>query len=130
MRKNSHRLLTLVGLLVFIYLCAVMTYSVVEGKGIFDACWWGLMTMTTVGYGDEYPHSGIGRIMGILLVTSAVFVIVPTLTAYIASRFIVDGDKWTHEEQEEVKDALRTILTRLEETSDNNLTVREYADTL
>lgn len=76
------------------------------------------MTMTTVGYGDEYPHSALGRIMGIMLVTSAVFVIVPTLTAYIASRFIVDGDKWTHEEQEEVKENLRTILVRLDRKTD------------
>lgn len=66
--------------------------------------------MTTVGYGDEYPHSVLGRLSGIVLVVTAVFVIVPTLTAYIASRFIVDGDKWTHDEQEEVKDNLREII--------------------
>lgn len=71
------------------------------------------MTLTTVGYGDEYPHSAIGRVMGIMLVISAVFVIVPTLTAYIASRFIVDGNEWTHDEQEEVKENLRTIIAIL-----------------
>jgi len=48
--------------------------------------------------------------MGILLVMSAVFVVVPTITAFIASKFIVDDDAWTHDEQEQVKDDLKEIL--------------------
>lgn len=48
--------------------------------------------------------------MGILLVMSAVFVVVPTITAFIASKFIVDDDAWTHDEQEQVKDDLKKIL--------------------
>lgn len=110
MSRNAKRLSVLGGSLLVIYTLAVVTYSTVEEQSIFDACWWGLMTLTTVGYGDQYPHSALGRIVGIVLVTSAVFVIVPTLTAYIASQFIVDGDKWTHEEQEEVKENLRKLL--------------------
>ena len=113
-KRNSHRMGMMFATLCGVYGTSVATYSIVENRGVFDSAWWGLMTLTTVGYGDEYPHSTLGRVMGIALVVSAVFVIVPTLTAYIASRFIVDGNEWTHDEQEEVKNNIRLIMERLE----------------
>lgn len=53
--------------------------------------------------------------MGIVLVMSAVFVVVPTITAFVSSRFIVDDHEWTHEEQEQVKDDLKEILRILKD---------------
>ena len=48
------------------------------------------------------------------LITSTVFLFIPTITANLASKLIVDRDVFTHEEQEEIKESLRAILDRLD----------------
>jgi voltage-gated potassium channel Kch len=62
----------------------------VEGANIesaSDALWWGYVTMTTVGYGDEFPVTTEGRIVGILLLTIGVGLF-GTFTAFIANVFL------------------------------------------
>jgi len=112
-KTTTKRVSILSTYLASVYVAAISTYGITEHHNAWDSAWWGMMTLTTVGYGDEYPHTVAGRLMGILLVMSAVFVVVPTITAFIASKFIVDDDAWTHDEQEQVKNDLKEILARL-----------------
>jgi voltage-gated potassium channel len=52
-----------------------------------DAFWWAFVTITTVGYGDRYPVTGGGRIVGML--TMAVGIgIFSVLTSFLAQSFL------------------------------------------
>jgi voltage-gated potassium channel len=53
----------------------------------WDCVWWAVTTVTTVGYGDIYPHSTSGRIIGITIMLVGIG-FVALLTAFIADRFI------------------------------------------
>jgi voltage-gated potassium channel len=103
------RLGRLASVLAGVYTFAVASYVVEEHHSVGDAIWWAFMTFTTVGYGDQYPHTLMGRLAGMILVFTAVFIAVPTITAIISSRIIGDENLFTHDEQEEVKQLLREI---------------------
>ena len=55
-------------------------------QGVGDGWWWAITTMATVGYGDTYPVSPQGRIVGTALMIMGV-ALLGTITASIASNF-------------------------------------------
>lgn len=55
-------------------------------QGVGDGWWWAITTMATVGYGDTYPVSAQGRIVGAALMIMGV-ALLGTITASIASNF-------------------------------------------
>ena len=54
---------------------------------LWDGFWWAIVTVGTVGYGDRYPVSVAGRLVGLLLIFSGVG-LMSLLTATIASVFV------------------------------------------
>jgi voltage-gated potassium channel len=56
-----------------------------------DAIWWSYVTITTVGYGDKFPVTTEGRIIGAILMTTGVGIF-GTFTALVSSWFIQNKD--------------------------------------
>ena len=59
-----------------------------------EAIWWAVTTMTTVGYGDHYPVTSIGRAVGFGLMLGGI-ALLGTVTATLASWLVetVDAEK-------------------------------------
>ncbi|WP_010586810.1 ion transporter [Schlesneria paludicola] len=62
-------------LLLLLSSVAILQVEQVEGANIHsasDALWWSVVTMTTVGYGDKYPVTTVGRIIASVVMISGV----------------------------------------------------------
>jgi hypothetical protein len=72
---------------------AGMAVYVVESRGggniqsASDALWWGFVTITTVGYGDRYPTTDAGRVIGTLLLFAGI-ALFSVFTGFIANVFL------------------------------------------
>lgn len=54
----------------------------------FDGFWWVMATVTTVGYGDLYPHSAAGRCFGIILFIFGISLISIAISKVVDAMFL------------------------------------------
>ncbi|MCI3269992.1 potassium channel family protein [Streptomyces sp. NPDC047081] len=90
-----------------------------------DALWWSFTTMTTVGYGDHAPTTGLGRMVAVGLMLSGI-ALLGVITANIAAWFIARFEKDDVEERRQTEAiealtaevrALRAEVAELREVS-------------
>ncbi|KAA9022042.1 ion transporter [Niallia endozanthoxylica] len=67
-----------------------------------DALWWAIVTMTTVGYGDLYPETTVGRIIASVLMLTGIGII-GLITGTVASIFTSNKDDGLPPELKEMK---------------------------
>ncbi|GHH33780.1 potassium channel family protein [Streptomyces candidus] len=78
-------------------------------KTLGDAVWWSFTTMTTVGYGDHSPTTGLGRVLAVGLMLSGI-ALLGVVTANIAAWFISRFERDDAHERRQT--ALLEALTR------------------
>ena len=59
-------------------------------RGIGDGLWWAAVTMTTVGYGDKAPRTGLGRALAFVWMFAAI-VLIALLTAQVTASLTVSS---------------------------------------
>lgn len=80
-----------------------------------DALWWGYITATTVGYGDQFPVTTGGRIAGVVMLTVGV-ALFATFSGFLASAFLSPRKPTSVETTPELAE-FRALLDRHEETT-------------
>jgi voltage-gated potassium channel len=78
-----------------------------------EALWWAFVTVTTVGYGDFYPVTTLGRIVAVLLMVSGVGLF-GSFAAYIGSLFVADRNEEDNRDQLADRETLQRLLVQVE----------------
>ncbi|MFO0968864.1 MAG: potassium channel protein [Gemmataceae bacterium] len=101
-----HFLLALLVPVVLICVGAV-GFHVIEGLGFDEALYLTVLTITTVGYGDIVPKTGLGRVFTMLLALGGVFSIFYAASAII--RGVVSGELALQFGKRQMERALSTL---------------------
>jgi len=109
------RLIILVALV--LVLVAAALERVVE-PNVFSsygkACWWAIVTVTTVGYGDVVPESPGGRVVAAFLMLTGLSLI-PTLTSVTVSILITKRSREEAARDERSRAETVAALARIEQ---------------
>ena len=120
--RSGSALLSLVFVMILILEFGALAMLAVESRspsanitGAADAVWYVYVTITTVGYGDQFPVTNAGRIIGVLIMTVGVGLF-GTITAFLANAFIGPEDSAPAEAADPAA-APADLLARLDEIS-------------
>jgi len=59
---------------------------------IGEALWWAMVTVTTVGYGDYYPVTFLGRVAALFIMATGILTLA-VVTAQVASSFVDEASR-------------------------------------
>ncbi|MBY5929397.1 ion transporter [Halomonas denitrificans] len=89
-----------------------------------EALWWAFVTVTTVGYGDFYPVTTLGRVVAALLMVAGVSLF-GSFAAYVGSLFIGDQEDETSRLHRAQRDMLRELAREVRELKTEVVALRQ-----
>ena len=107
-------LVIIVGALLFFYVESPVNPTVSTPT---DALWYMIVTMTTVGYGDIVPRTGIGRLIGVVAMLTAILfasLVTATTTSALMEKFRAEREELT----EASKETIGNVLAQLNDLRD------------
>lgn len=123
--RYARRIFTLEGVR-FAGLLALLTvlgggaaFAAAEGKDVstWDGVWWSVTTMTTVGYGDLYPETDLGRVVAIVVMLVGIGLLTLVIGAvsqrFLATELEQEVAAAELEVEEEVEDARGELVAEI-----------------
>ncbi|GAB2785656.1 potassium channel family protein [Halomonas shantousis] len=77
-----------------------------------EALWWAFVTITTVGYGDYYPVTSLGRLVAALLMIGGVGLF-GSFAAYVSSMFVHDQGEQESRQHKADREMIRHLHAQL-----------------
>ena len=86
-----------------------VTFMTVEDFDFHKAVWFSFITSLTIGYGDVSPATTLGKIFTIVFALQWILFIIPCFLVNMIDVARRDKDKFSHEEQEQLKKDIDTL---------------------
>jgi len=77
-------------------------------KTASDAIWWTYVTITTVGYGDKYPTTLSGRLVGMVVMFVGVGLFA-VMTGFLANKFLPSTDDTQNDDTAKISDLQKEL---------------------
>lgn len=71
-----------------------------KAPSYIDSIWWSFVTSMSIGYGDFFPVTEIGRIVGVAVGICGIWIVIPTIVVLMLQSVIQDIHKLTDLEQQ------------------------------
>ncbi|KRM13184.1 ion channel [Paucilactobacillus suebicus] len=111
--------------LIYVYIIALIgasiTFSIAEKVSLPTAFWWGIVTTTTVGYGDISPATPIGKIAAVVLMfvgISFIGMLASAITTYFGSNNLNQSENEIIDQIENLKQENKRLMVKIDQLND------------
>lgn len=118
LKKKSNILAAVTAIMIIVILSTSVFMYYIENQAqpenfpnILSTLWWGVVTLTTVGYGDIYPITPAGRVLaGIVAIAGVGIVALPT--GIISSGFLEELELQSLDDDEVFEKGIKSVLNK------------------